>query len=283
MPGRLARIRRSNRAPAVWVLPRRRLGLALGTTWSVLSATLAAGAQQADQRFFHVTHDTYGCTNPRATLAITNHDDPRQRDPGWVAFVIADGHCAPITPRSPWRVVSMQGELAYMTYAGATGLPGSFYLRTSDLAELAPVAAPLPAYTPPPAYSAPESLPEPQATVPSAPSPSASPPPRRDAVTSGYINPPEAAPPAASYPRVPPPVPVKPAQERPAVPQPVVREQPHSAAQAATVSISARDMDDGRLAGAALAAFIVLACGFKWMRTNLAKPADGGARRKPGA
>ena len=255
----------------------------------ILPATVPANAQQADQRHFHVTHDTYGCTNPRAALAITNHDDPRQQDPGWVAFVIADGHCAPITPRSPWRVVSMQGELAYMTYAGTTGLPGSFYLRASDLAELAPaptavpqspvpINQPLPAYTPPPSYALPTPLAESQPTTLAAPQTSGTPAPRNDAARSGYINPPEAAvPPTAS--RL---APAKPFPERQATPHPVVRKQPRPTPQAVSAPVYASTAGgDGFLAGAALAAFIMLACGLKWMGRAAAKYADAAPKQEP--
>ena len=47
----------------------------------------------------------------------------------------------PITPRSPWRLVFRQGDLAYMTYAGTTGLPGSYYLRSDELVETPTAAA----------------------------------------------------------------------------------------------------------------------------------------------
>lgn len=102
-------------------------------------------AAQSTPTLFHVTHDTFGCINPRATTAITNRADPRQTDPGWVNFVIADGQCAPITPKSTWRLVFHQGVLAYMTYAGTTGLPGSFYIKTDQLVEIAPVPSLSPA------------------------------------------------------------------------------------------------------------------------------------------
>jgi TerB N-terminal domain/TerB-C domain len=99
---------------------------------------------------FHVTHDTYGCVNPRATPAITNLADPRQRDLGWVHFVITDGQCVTITRRSAWRLVFRQDDIAYMTYAGTTGPPGSYYLKFSDLVEI-----PATHVTTPPSASAP--------------------------------------------------------------------------------------------------------------------------------
>ncbi len=170
---------------------------------------------QTTQTLFHVSRNTYGCANPRATLALTNPVEPRRTDPGWVAFVVNDGHCAPITPRSPWRLVSRQGDLAYMTYAGTTGLPGSFYLKSDELVEM-PVAAeptspsivqPLPSPVQPSAepFSRSTSPSSPyvpvdpgQAPLPSValPAPVILKPDRsttsRGTVTSGYIDPPEA-------------------------------------------------------------------------------------------
>ena len=113
-------------------------GLRLYARMSAVAACLiAAGVQaQTTPGLFHVSHDTYACQNPRATLALTNPAEPRRTDPGWVAYVVNDGHCAPVTPRSPWNLVSRDGELAYISYAGTTGLPGSFYFKNTDLVQL---------------------------------------------------------------------------------------------------------------------------------------------------
>jgi hypothetical protein len=103
-------------------------------------AVVPMALAQPQPTLFHVAHDTYGCVSPRATSAITNTADPRHSDPGWVRFVTTDGGCAPITPRSQWRLVFRQGDLAYVTYAGTTGLPGSYYLRADELVEIAATA-----------------------------------------------------------------------------------------------------------------------------------------------
>ena len=100
----------------------------------------------ATESLYHVQHNTYGCHNPRAALALTNPAEVRRSDPGWVNYVVNDGQCAPITPNSPWRMERLQGDLAVMSYAGTTGLPGTYYLRASDLSApvVTTVAAPLP-------------------------------------------------------------------------------------------------------------------------------------------
>ena len=163
-------------------------------------------AQQAEP-LYHVIHDTYGCANPRAALALANLADPRRQDPGWVNFVVNDGHCAPITPRSLWRVVFRQGELSYMTYAGTTGLPGSFYIRTDNLAQPdAPPAPPPPSVQPaspwtaiPSAAASGDAQQAPVATSPASPSlprqslPTGGMTGGKAASGTGYIDAPEAA------------------------------------------------------------------------------------------
>ena len=178
----------------------------MGLAFAVACSPARPVHAQPVQRLFHVTHDTYGCANPRATMALANQADPRRSDPGWVAFVVNDGHCAPITPRSPWRLVSRAGELSYMAYAGTTGLPGSFYVKADELVEMdAPPSAQLP---PPqvaaaaPSTQAPPSSPprdadiEPPAVT--TPQPATRPTQRGDRtqarppVANGYIDAPEA-------------------------------------------------------------------------------------------
>jgi len=108
-----------------------RLGTAALIAISVSATNVAVG--QPGPQLFRVRHNTYGCANPRATRVLTNREDPRQADPDWVAFVVDDGHCVAITPRSQWRLVFRDGDLAFMTYAGNTAAPGSFYVRLDEL------------------------------------------------------------------------------------------------------------------------------------------------------
>ena len=261
---------------------------------AALLALLVVGAthaQPADQRLFHVLRDTYGCSNPRATLALTNRSDPRLQDPGWVAFVVADGHCAPITPRSPWRLLSLSGELSFMAYAGTTGLPGSFYLRTAELVELppAPGAPPAvssqpvtePASPPPPRGTAPAAVEGPTATSPPA-APSSASPSRAAAGPNGYANPPEAMSPPPGPRRAP--APVAPPSDRRAAARSAAHEQSRPNPVAAS-SQGSGDVPggDGRKAGAALAGLIMLAR-FWWVQAAPGhKPAHAYGRREPGA
>jgi hypothetical protein len=139
---------------------------------AIVTACVGAASAQPAQPLYRVTRDTYGCANPRATAALTNPQEPRRGDPGWVNFVITDGHCAPITPRSQWRLVFREGNLAYMTYAGTTGLPGSFYLSSDELVE---IGTPPPSATPS-QLRAPEELNRPPAGPFQLPSANAAPP-----------------------------------------------------------------------------------------------------------
>ncbi len=41
----------------------------------------------------HTSTDVLACANPRAVRALNNKADPRQNDPGWIAFVKKDGEC----------------------------------------------------------------------------------------------------------------------------------------------------------------------------------------------
>ncbi len=127
-------------------------------------------------------------------------------DQGWVTFVVKDGHCAPITPRSAWRLISRSGELSYMTYAGTTAPPGSFYIKTDELVEIEATTIPAPvehlpalqpqpdaAISPPvPSVLPPEEEVSPLAGAPSPTAPGSEPGPvTRSHTTGGYIHPPE--------------------------------------------------------------------------------------------
>ena len=160
-----------------------------------------------------------------------------------------------------------------MTYAGATGMPGSFYLRVSDLVELASVpeatpqppagvSQPLPPYTPPATYPAPR------------PSPSRRPPrPRRHRPSLDTCGtqrcaherlhqPTRCRAPAHGSRLVPIPATTLPPREE--THPTTVHEQPRTVPQTAPRPTTGATADrDGRLAGGALASLILLACGFR--------------------
>ncbi len=163
--------------------------------WNSVQAPVTAPSSYqppAPETLYHVQNNTYGCQNPRATLALTNPLETRRSDPGWVSYVVNDGTCAPITPNSPWRLIRHEGDLVLMSYAGTTGRPGTFYLRESELA--APVAVVLP----PPAYPAGQSInPAPAVIEPSppvidtAPYSGAAPPSQYPAPSNGFTSRPD--------------------------------------------------------------------------------------------
>jgi hypothetical protein len=105
-----------------------------------LSALLAwaflAGGSLADDAppvLYHAQENTYGCADPDATRKLTNPDPAQLGDPAWVNATAKKGQCVAITPRSPWRVVTLKGDVALMAYAGDVGPPGSYYFSVAQL------------------------------------------------------------------------------------------------------------------------------------------------------
>jgi hypothetical protein len=92
-------------------------------------------AQNTAANYFHVVKTTFGCGNPEATHVLANPDEPQRLDAGWMRSVIAAGDCVTITPRSRWRFLWREGDLAVMAYAGTIGRPGSYYVKATDLTD----------------------------------------------------------------------------------------------------------------------------------------------------
>jgi hypothetical protein len=90
---------------------------------------LAAQPGLADNTptLYHLRDSSYGCADPTATRALANPDETRRGSPAWVNATVRNGNCVAVTPRSPWRVVSLDGDVALMAYAGDIGPPGSYY------------------------------------------------------------------------------------------------------------------------------------------------------------
>lgn len=100
---------------------------------------LAAGhaaAQDTQATLYHVTDSTYGCASPDATRALTNPSEPLRTDAPRFKTVFDGGRCVRITPRSPWKFVSQDGnDVALMSYAGTIGQPGSYYMKIDLLVD----------------------------------------------------------------------------------------------------------------------------------------------------
>lgn len=101
----------------------------------------AAGGSSSDtamphpttEQIYHVQHDTFGCLTPGDTLMLTNPLEQRRSDADWVSSFTKDRQCVAISPRSPWKLLRHEGDVALMVYAGTVTPPGTFYLRESDL------------------------------------------------------------------------------------------------------------------------------------------------------
>ncbi len=111
----------------------------------------------------HTSTDVLACANPRAVRALNNKADPRQNDPGWIAFVKKDGECFSVSPDQQWEQISEQGGLLLLRRSPpVVGEPPLFFLP-SDIQQAAPVAAPPPGM--PSQQDAGSPLPEPAPAV----------------------------------------------------------------------------------------------------------------------
>jgi hypothetical protein len=104
----------------------------LAVSFMLATLSLTAGAARANDgmTLYHVSDATYGCADPYATRALTNPDRPGAAT---IKSTIAQGRCVSITPKSPWRFISRDNDVALMEYAGDTGQPGSYYMRADQL------------------------------------------------------------------------------------------------------------------------------------------------------
>ena len=132
---------------------------------STVRASAPAAPAGADvPSILHTGAIVFACINPRATRALGNKADPRQSNPGWVAFVRSDGKCFSVSPDQGWEQISEQdGLLLLRRTPPVAGEPPLFFMPT-DIQRAAP-AAPAPSTAPaPPAalvqQEAPQSVPD---------------------------------------------------------------------------------------------------------------------------
>ncbi len=103
---------------------------ALALSVSTMRASTPVASAGADASpGLHTGATVFACTNPRATRALGNKADPRQGDPGWVAFVKSDGRCFSVSPDQRWEQISVQGELLLLRRTPpVVGEPPLFFL-----------------------------------------------------------------------------------------------------------------------------------------------------------
>ena len=130
-----------------------------------LAAALPPAAGTTDAgggALLHTTAAVDACVNPRATRAINNTADPRQADPGWVAYVKKDGNCFDVSPDQSWERISEEGGLLLLRRVPPMAGEPPLFFRPGDIAAriqaaepevaaapLAPVAPPAPSPLPP--------------------------------------------------------------------------------------------------------------------------------------
>ena len=103
---------------------------------AVVACSVAAGPfPAAADTFVHVAATVYGCTKPKAAGLLNDPRDVRRLDPDWLAQVIAQGQCVPITPDSAWEPLSNDaGGETLLANRGAIGVPASLWVPTSMIA-----------------------------------------------------------------------------------------------------------------------------------------------------
>ena len=133
------------------------------TTLLLLILALAP-ASKADETLYHVTEATVACADAISVRNLTNQSEARRNIQGWYKSTFDGGRCVSVTPKSPWRFVSRDSDVAMMDYAGTVGPPGSYYFSVAQLVDAsgnhpgdAPAASAAPSASAQPAAGTPPS------------------------------------------------------------------------------------------------------------------------------
>lgn len=108
----------------------------------LFATTMVLGqAAAAQETFLRTSRPTPACTSPRATTALNNPTEPRRSDPGWIAFVVADGGCTNLDAGDRVSLVGPSGDLSQVEYPARSG--ARRYVASSALVpDASPPAAP---------------------------------------------------------------------------------------------------------------------------------------------
>jgi hypothetical protein len=99
-------------------------------------ALAAPGMARADDApLYHVTEATTACADAVSVRTLTNQNDVRRNNPAVYKSTFDAGRCVSVTPKSPWRFVSRDNDVAMMDYAGTVGPPGSYYFSVAQLVD----------------------------------------------------------------------------------------------------------------------------------------------------
>ncbi len=110
--------------------------------WAAFFAAIAVlvlmdgtGRAQETAATYHDTRETFGCVAADSARALTDPDQPGRYNAREFRAMFDDGRCVTITPRSPWKLISVEDDMALMSYAGTVGAPGTFFMRVALLVD----------------------------------------------------------------------------------------------------------------------------------------------------
>ena len=113
-----------------------------------LSLLSALAFPASAQTLYRARTPTIGCVSQRAAAALSSND-PRMGDPGWVNYVMNDGQCVQVTPRSEWSLIARSGTVSLMQNV-VPGSSAQFYIPRAAMVALGeqtprPTTSPAPA------------------------------------------------------------------------------------------------------------------------------------------
>jgi hypothetical protein len=102
-----------------------------------LTGMMLPRASRADDGppLYHSQKPTIGCANPNAVRLLTREIGPSQKTRSWVKSTFVEGRCISITPKSTWRLIFLNGDVAIMDYVGFRAPPGSYYFSVADMVD----------------------------------------------------------------------------------------------------------------------------------------------------
>jgi hypothetical protein len=101
----------------------------------LLAAIALAGPAKAEDTLYHVTEATVACADAVSVRSLTSPGENRPSNQAAYKSTFDGGRCVSVTPKSPWRFVSRDKDVAMMDYAGTVGPPGSYYFSAAQLVD----------------------------------------------------------------------------------------------------------------------------------------------------
>jgi hypothetical protein len=101
----------------------------------VFALAVPGMARADDAPLYHVTEATAACADAVSVRTLTNQNEVRRNNQAWYKSTFDAGRCVTVTPKSPWRFVSRDNDVAMMDYAGTVGPPGSYYFSVAQLVD----------------------------------------------------------------------------------------------------------------------------------------------------